>query len=144
MIIAKVDFPETYKDNKIKQNTYLHNIKSQSLYFLRLYQLGNNRNVQDLKRKIYNLEKYIYEEYDLDISIFNIIKFIINNLKYDIDRKYIVIDNEIKLKGVKILTLIKVIKYGTLKVKGIDLIQRCLKSAFDSIYINNFIVNFMF
>jgi len=144
LIIAEIKFPENYKENRYKQDTYLENIKSQVLYFINLHSLANNRNIQDSRYRIKFLENYIKETYDLNINVYSIINFIVNNLTYDIDRKYIILKNEIKLKGVKIITLIKIIKFGVLGVSGSDIIERSLKTAFDSIYVNNFLVNFRF
>ena len=144
MIIAEITFPKTYQKNKVKQNTYLSNIKNQALTFLRLEYYANNRNIRDEKVRLSLLEEYINKEYNLDVNLFDIISYVITNLKYDVDRKYIVLDNEIKLKGVKLLTLIQIIKFGTLELKGSSIISDCLKYAVKAVYAHNFLVNFKF
>lgn len=144
MIVAKVNFPDNYKNDLEKQDIYLANIKHESLSFLKLYYFGNNRDIKDIKSRLTNLQDYLLTYYNININIYNIIKYIIENLKYDGNRTNIILDDELKLKGVKILTIIKIIKYGSLNIKGCDILDKCLKMAFKSVYVNNFLVNYLF
>ena len=142
MILADVNFPPNFEKITEKQDIYLNNVKKNALSFLKLYQIGNNRNIQDYRIRLNLLTKYIEDTYNININIYKIIKFAISNLEYSLDRKFITLNKDIKLKGVKLLILLKIIKYGTLEVKGSNIFEYCLENAFKATYVNNFLENY--
>ena len=142
MILADVNFPPNFEKITKKQDIYLNNVKKNALSFLKLYRLGNSRDMQDYRIRLNLLTKYIEVTYNININIYSIIRFAIANLEYSLDRKFITLNKDIRLKGVRLLTLLKIIKYGTLEAKGSNIFEYCLDNAFKTTYINNFLVTY--
>lgn len=136
MVLISVDFPPTLQNDYTKQDIYLKHLKKEAQRVLFMYQYGNTRDFQDLKIRLSLIEKYLKERFKIRYSLMELLLFAFNNIKYNISRTKIEFDKEAMIGNIRLIEVLKIIQYGTLTVKGCDIITRCLKSAFNIVFVN--------
>ena len=141
MILATIKFPNLVGNNPVRQAKYLRQLKRDSVLLCRQYKNGNNRNIADLNKRLYLIQDYIKNQYNININIYKIIEYAFSNLEYDSTRKYIVIRPEIKVQNVPVEVLLKLIEFGNFEVRGYPIFKLILMTAYKAAYCNLFILN---
>lgn len=129
MILASIVFPKQIEFEEEQKIKYLNQLKADSLKAWNLVRIGNNLNLQTIRKRLKLIEVYLEMVLDTKIQVNRLIPFILNNIKYDSVSKYITIDSDLKLGKYKIESLIRLLEFGNTQVKGSNIIQYCLETG---------------
>ena len=138
MIIAKINFPDFVKNNKERENDYLEVLINCSLSVLDLYKKANNRSYRIKKQRLRLIQQGILEYFNVDIDIFKLIEFIIKNLRYSDDNKFIMLDDNIRYNNIKLETLAKFIAVGSVGSTRSTFFKECFELANNIAAVNLF------
>lgn len=129
MVVAKINFPNFVKNNKERENDYLEVLINCSLSVLDLYKKANNRSYRIKKQRLRLIQQGILEYFNVDVDIFKLIDFIIKNLRYSDDKKFIMLDDNIRYYNVKLETLAKFIAVGSVGNTRSTFFKECFELA---------------
>ena len=138
MIIAKMSFAQNLPKNK--QDFYLAKLKKNTKYILKLRRISNNLKIKDEKIRLGYLENYIKDTYKININIYNILNKIIDNIKYSLDRQYLIIDDFSLIDKIYVSTLAKLIIYGNVDIKGSSVLKNCLVEGFSLLKVQTMLI----
>ena len=134
MIIAKVVYPPRKINPSFGKDKFLNDIKDYAIHYLTTLFHSNNLNDIDMLNRLNMISSYLKTNFNIQVSIQNILKEIIYSLSFTEDEQYIQIPINSKFSGIKIEVLYRIISYGCLDLKGvgnIDILQRALAMSFD-------------
>ncbi len=139
MIIAKTNLAKNIPEKK--QDFFLKKFKKNSKYVFKLKIISNDLKTRNDKIRLRYLEEYIKDAYKINIDIYNIIYMIIDNIKYSLDRNYLIIDDYVIIDKVPLITLVKLILYGTIDVKGSSVLKSCLVEGYNLLKVQNMLIS---
>ena len=129
MIVAKINFPNFVKNNTEREDDYLEVLINCSLSVLDLYKKANNRSYRIKKQRLRLIQQGISEYFNVNIDIFKLTEFIIKNLRYSDDKKFIMLDDNIRYNNVKLETLAKFIAVGSVGSTRSTFFKECFELA---------------
>ena len=139
MIIARTDMAKELPEKN--QEYFLHKFKQNSKYIFKLKIASNDLKMRNEKIRLKYLEKYITDTYKININIYNIIYTIIDNIKYSLDKCYLIIDDYAIIEKIPITLLAKIILYGNMEVKGSSLLKNSLVEGYKLLQVQNMLIS---
>ena len=129
MVLANIEFNETKLISTNNKNKYLNDLKENALFIWNLIYYGNNLNLQNLKTKLFLMEDYVSSIFKIKFSIYDLIRYVLRNIKLDLSQTHIIFDSMLLIDGIPIQNILKLIRFGNSEIRGNDIIKYCLDTG---------------